>query len=146
MNRNTCPYFDTCSAPLCPMDESISHYTWFPDEAVCRRNGMPDWIRRQRRIARKVDFQFERGSFTHRMLSVDFMVTKGLRGIEPDKGPAGEQEERWLKKHQPITAELRARGRKLAALSRAISESEGPLKGDSGGADPKAESGAGGAR
>jgi len=54
---NTCPSFETCKAPLCPLDRSFNFAVWYPDEDICGKRGLPDDIRRiirtQRKIARK---------------------------------------------------------------------------------------------
>jgi len=35
MNRKLCNSFETCEAPLCPMDEmSLKHGLWYADEAT----------------------------------------------------------------------------------------------------------------
>ena len=110
-----CKYFDGCSAPLCPEDKGIADRTWFPDEDICRLKTVPDWVKRQRRVARKAA---PGGYFSVAMLRHDCRVAMGMKGIDPD----GTEKERaageaaWFKAHPVITAEqrekLRARGEK----------------------------------
>ena len=116
-----CPDFDECNAPLCPYDEqSVASCAWFPDEEICRRQKVPEWAKRQRRIAKKLERDWTRGSFTVRMLQRRCKITSAMRGANPDKGPATEQEEKWLQDHpelevrQPSEAQLEAQ-RKFAA-------------------------------
>ena len=60
MNRvercmHTCPRFDRCSAPLCPLDPDLHMRDgWWTDEAICRHQGFQQlpMIRKQRRLAR----------------------------------------------------------------------------------------------
>jgi hypothetical protein len=126
MNSSACPHFDTCSAPLCPLDgQSLEHGSWFGDEEVCvRRDLHAPWIARQRKIARTTDHSFVAGSFTHRMLLRDFIVRRGLTGLDPDKGPSDRTEADWMKAHRerrPLSDEerafLRARVEKTGAFS-----------------------------
>jgi hypothetical protein len=52
-----CPYFETCSAPLCPLDNKTLHKAiWYPDEEICNSQKYCNtyWIKRQRKIARKM--------------------------------------------------------------------------------------------
>jgi hypothetical protein len=105
-----CRYFDGCSAPLCPKDEGIADRTWFADEDICRLADVPEWVRRQRKTARKAATG---GCFTVAMLKHDCRITQGLKGIDPD----GTDKERkrdeaaWLTAHPVITAEEREKMR-----------------------------------
>lgn len=106
MNASDCPYFNDCSAPLCPLDEaSLSACSWFPDEETCRRRDLSaDWIARARKIARVVGSDPERGSFTLSMLSRNFRMTSALRGLDPDKPITPDRVEAWLADHPEIKA------------------------------------------
>jgi hypothetical protein len=107
-----CKYFDECSAPVCPRDEGTVNYTWFPDEDICRLTGVPDWVKRQRRIVR-MGLPFETGYFTKAMLEHPCRITKGLKGIDPD-GTDKERERdeaAWFTAHPAITAEEREKMR-----------------------------------
>jgi hypothetical protein len=114
-----CKYFDGCSAPLCPKDAGIAKRAWFPDEDICRLAGAPDWVRRQRRVAKKAA---QGGYFTLAMLRQDCRISKNMKGVDPD----GDERERatwetaWFKAHPAMTAEtrekLRAGGEKKREL------------------------------
>jgi hypothetical protein len=101
-----CKYFDGCSAPLCPKDEGMAGRTWFPDEDICRLADVPDWVKRQRKIAKKAT---PGGYFTPAMLKQDCRISRGMKGIDPD-GTDTERaawEAAWFKAHPAMTAELR---------------------------------------
>jgi hypothetical protein len=119
-----CKYFDDCSAPMCPKYEGVEHTAWFPDEPVCRLLDVPEWVKRQRRIAKKATG----GSFTLAMLQRDCRIAKGVKGIDPDgtDNERAEAETAWLKAHPAITETereiLRARGKKNKAFLTGSSE------------------------
>jgi len=117
MKRDDCPKFDFCNAPLCPKDEeSMQHCAWFPDEDICPLRFVPEWVKRQRRIAKATDRCFERGCFTVRMLQRRCVIGKAIAGVDPDKGPPEDQETEWLETHPKIvvTDEMRERGKEAA--------------------------------
>lgn len=98
--KNDCGHFDYCSASICPEDpSSLEHCAWFPDEEICRKRHVPEWVKRQKRIARKLNYDFERGCFTKRMLERKAKITSKLHGVDPEKGHPHDQEEKWLKHH-----------------------------------------------
>jgi len=106
---------------MCPKDAGAGKTAWFPDEDICRLLDVPEWVKRQRRIARKAA---PGGSFTLAMLQRDCRIAKGIKGIDPDgtDKERAEAESAWLKAHPAITeAEreiMRARGEEnKAALS-----------------------------
>jgi hypothetical protein len=122
-----CKYFDGCSAPLCPRDEGIADRTWFPDEDICRLAGAPDWVKRQRRVAKKAAPD---SYFTLAMLKQDCRISKNMKGVDPngtDKERAGD-EAAWFKAHPAITAGERERNRALAAKCRASAAGFGRKK------------------
>ena len=94
-----CKHFDTCSAPLCPLDaSSLGGGLWYPDEDICkvRRFQQDRWIKNQKKI-KKVG-SYETGYFTKEMLDRRLFVKKGIKGIDPDKdGPT--QIKKWLDSH-----------------------------------------------
>jgi len=55
----TCPSFEGCKAPLCPLDKSFNHAIWYPEEDICGKRGLPDnanrIIRTQRKISRRAN-------------------------------------------------------------------------------------------
>ena len=116
-----CPKFDTCSAPLCPMDEqSLENGLWYPDEEVCtlkKHGGLP-WIRKQRKLikrAARVDRYF-----TLEMLERNCIVRGGIEGLDPDV-PEELQLKRWLNAHpekRKLSWEERERARQRMAYVR----------------------------
>jgi hypothetical protein len=51
-----CNYFDTCDAPLCPLDEkSLRSGIWYPDESICKKKNPPEWVKRQKRYLKKLE-------------------------------------------------------------------------------------------
>jgi hypothetical protein len=124
-----CRYFDDCSAPLCPRDEGIADRTWFPEEDICRLVDVPEWVKRQRKIARKAA---EGGYFTRAMLEHPCRITQGMKGIDPDGSDKerAADEEVWFKAHPAITEEERekfkARAEKLNAESLGFKSKKSP--------------------
>lgn len=119
----SCKYFNTCSAPLCPLDEeSIECGIWYADEEICKLLTVPGWVKKQRRIKKK-DIQNEAGFFNVEMLKSSFSVTGGLKGINADlpekETPAAVK--KWLKAHpgREITKEQKAKLRDRIASVRA---------------------------
>jgi len=98
MNKLKCPYFDSCNAPLCPMEdeEGLKKAIWYPDEEICRRRGLNyPWLRTQRKIAKRAKHG---GYFTIQMLSHPCRISQGIVGLDPDKDE-GPQLQKWFKKH-----------------------------------------------
>lgn len=96
MSNEQCRLFETCEAPLCPLDKtSIEHAVWYPDEEICRARKFQSlpWIQKQKRIA-KLGLTWEDGFFTVKMLKTIQVVTKSLKGADPDDFGS---EEKWLK-------------------------------------------------
>ncbi len=55
MTQDDCRLYETCSAPLCPLDRaSLQNGIWYPDEEICRSRtfGNLTWIRQQGKIAK----------------------------------------------------------------------------------------------
>lgn len=109
-----CNNFDSCNAPICPRDpESVNKCIWYPGEAICSLVDVPEFVKRQRRIARLAS---DTGYFTAEMLGHGFILRKGLRGLDPDR-PAmyrTEDVQRWLDDHPAISEEKRAKMRERA--------------------------------
>jgi hypothetical protein len=106
-----CKHFEYCSAPMCPRDRDVSNTTWFADEAICRLQDVPEWVKRQRKIA-KTDINETAGCFTLPMLERRCMIKKGMTGIDPDCTDIEWEaaEKIWLEKHsekKPIPDEER---------------------------------------
>lgn len=99
--KMTCRYFETCSAPICPLsDASMKNCTWFADEEVCRVMGFP-FVRRQAKI-KKLGLGVEDGCFTVAMLERNCRIGRGMKGLYPDDFPFDEQEKRWMKAHPEL--------------------------------------------
>jgi hypothetical protein len=86
--------------------DSLATKVWFPFEEICLLNGMPLFVKRQRQIAR-LGLDDSAGCFSVRMLESDFIVRKGLKGLDPEHP----NEPRWLVEHPGLSPEeRRARG------------------------------------
>jgi len=50
-----CNRFNSCSAPLCPLDLELDRRVWYADEPVCesRKHSLRRWIRKQRLIKKR---------------------------------------------------------------------------------------------
>jgi hypothetical protein len=83
------------------LDEQNSNYIWYPDEEICRkRNNLPDWIRQQRKIAKKVKPENYWYYFTLDMLKVRFRVTSSVKGLDPDNLNEEAQLRAWRKRNK----------------------------------------------
>jgi hypothetical protein len=72
---------------------------WYPDEEICRkRKNIPEWVKKQRKIAKKVKPESHAFYFTLEMLKVPFRVTGNTKGLDPDKEEPP-QLRRWLKRY-----------------------------------------------
>ena len=90
MTRDSCKKFETCNAPLCPMEVNelrVDPWTiWYPDEAICsfREFQSLDWIKKQKLIAKR------HGSlayfFNLKMLNAISQVRFGIVGGDPKLG------------------------------------------------------------
>ena len=83
-HHQTCTLFESCLAPLCPLDPASLKGIWYPDEDICRsraQGGRP-WIRSQRRIAKVA--AHGAGYFTLEMLSRLVVIRRGITGLDPD--------------------------------------------------------------
>ena len=121
---DNCKYFDSCSAPMCPRDAGAAKKTWFPGEPVCRLHDVPEWVKRQRKIA-GTGADETAGCFTLPMLERRCMIKKGIIGIDPDgtDSELKEAEKAWLEKHpekKPIPEETRAKYKTQAERARAV--------------------------
>lgn len=100
-NFEVCPRFEGCGAPLCTIEESsLKNGIWYPSEEVCRNQKVNqlDWIRRQRKLARRAHPEFY---FTYEILKHNFVIRTGIKGLDPDKPEAQESSElkKWLSAH-----------------------------------------------
>lgn len=70
--REQCLKYDTCCAPLCPMDrQSLKRGVWHVDEEICSSGNFArlTWIEKQRKLARTGD--------PEESLSYDMLRTAG---------------------------------------------------------------------
>ena len=116
-----CRYFDGCSAPMCPKDNNVKQRTWFPDEDICSLKDVPEWVKRQRKIAKKA-VGFEAGYFTLAMLIRNCFIAKGIKGLDPDKPEKDREkdENQWLEKHPIKKAVSENEREKRASRMRSI--------------------------
>ncbi|WP_461257363.1 hypothetical protein [Treponema sp. R80B11-R83G3] len=116
-----CKYFDECSAPICPMDVGAAQPVWFADEPVCRLQDVPEWVKRQRKIA-KIGASAIAGYFTLAMLERRCVIGKKMSGIDPDATDVERKtaEENWLCGHPTIKAITGVEREKLAERMRSL--------------------------
>ena len=120
--RKECRHFNDCSAPLCPVAMN-TRAVWLSEDDICRRHDFKDSIiiRNQRKIKRKSGDPSR--YFNYKMLSMEFIIRKGILGIDQDvpeslKGNQSlklyaEREKSWFKKHRPMTEERKAQLRSI---------------------------------
>ena len=97
--REGCLNFDTCSAPLCPLDkDSLENGIWYPDEEICRKRNAPAWVKAQRKIVKKTKDNDK--YFTYEMLNRNCKIVSGIVGLDPDKSEEP-QLRNWLAHHKP---------------------------------------------
>ena len=102
--RNNCKYYDGCSAPLCPMlsEEENKNYIWYPDEDICKiKKNIPEWVKQQKKVAKKTGPDNCWFYFTLDMLKVRFRVTNSVKGLDPDKEETP-QLKQWFKRNKGI--------------------------------------------
>ncbi len=76
-----CRFYTSCTAPLCPRDINLGGSIWFPNEPICRLRNVPDWVRKQKRIAKLKNIETNK-YFSVRMLDSIQQIHKGLQGEE----------------------------------------------------------------
>jgi hypothetical protein len=109
-----CKFYDTCNAPLCLNDpESLLHGIFFPGESICKLSNVPEWVKRQRKLARVAD---KDTAFTVEMLKHRFIIRKGIKGIDPDRPSKylADDVKNWIASHPAITDSEREARRKQA--------------------------------
>lgn len=111
MSPKDCRYFDTCSAPLCPLHADGAGI-WYPDEPICKAHKHHQgarWVANQRKIARKA--KSTEGYFTKAMLNRDMVIRKGIEGANPDAKDSEAEVHRWIATHPERTPEQKAAAR-----------------------------------
>ena len=120
-----CTLAGKCSSPLCPLDEeSLLEGVWYPDEEICRKYNC-QFIKTQKKIAKRT--RDNSTYYTHEMLNRNFVVTKAIAGLDPDKGRAA-QLARWLKTHpalKPLSDEERKKRAEMLRKHRRFSRKKG---------------------
>jgi len=121
--RFTCALYETCLAPLCPLDRSSLKGIWYPDEEICRSrsHGNLSWIRAQRKIARAATT----GYFTLEILNSIRTIRKGITGLDPnvDEKP---QLRRWLDLHERKRSDFGGRQNMPLVFETGKAEPDGP--------------------
>ncbi len=98
MPSSKCPKYESCSAPLCPLENNDVSSTWFNDEDICKAKKFQTlgWVKKQRAIA-KLKASPDK-YFTIEMLKAIRRVSKFIEGIELntpfDKAEVAEK--RWI--------------------------------------------------
>jgi hypothetical protein len=131
--RINCKFYEGCSAPMCPIlsEEQNSNYIWYPDEDICqKRKGLPDWVRQQRKIAKKAKPENYQYYFTLGMLEVRFRVTKSVKGLDPDNLNEEAQLRVWRKRNKgsskkKTTEKQREQKRRILIKARETKEAFG---------------------
>ena len=95
-SSDQCRHFDYCNAALCPLNEKYIKATWYPDEEICRLKSVPNWVKIQKKIAKKT--KDKNTYYTYEMLNRNCKVGTGMTGLNPDK-PEELQLIAWLEKH-----------------------------------------------
>ena len=102
-----CKKYNDCSAPLCPMDDSLSHGIFYIDEDICasREFQTLDWIKKQKLVVKASTCKDK--YFTAEMLKAAKQIRKGTEGIDPDQplSQAVKAEEAWIKGKQVVAKE-----------------------------------------
>jgi len=101
MKPQDCKKRESCSAPLCPMEEKIENLNliWYPiSDEICKNKDYSNlgWIKSQKKIAKKA--KDESKYFNFRMLNRNCRITKGITGLDPEKDE-GPQLKKWLALH-----------------------------------------------
>jgi hypothetical protein len=109
MKAIECPFFNSCNAPICPLDENKEKAIRYSDEAICKNpeySGL-DFIITQKKIAKVNKTHGVKGYFTLKMLNQKIIVRSGIQGINEDTPIESSSilEENWLRRHKPISKE-----------------------------------------
>jgi len=109
-----CKKYDTCNAPLCPLDEqSLKHGIWYPDEEICPARAYTNvaWIQNQKKMLKR-SARVDR-YFTLTMLERNCIVKSGIEGLDPDEAE-DYQLKKWLRDHPEKRALSEKEREKLA--------------------------------
>jgi len=104
-----CPFFDSCDAPICPLDEHKEKAIWYSDEAICKNRDFSDieFIKTQKKISKLNKQHVVNGFFTFKMLNRSLRVRVGLEGLNEDTdfNMLKKQEQDWILRHKGISIE-----------------------------------------
>jgi len=103
-----CRFEEHCEAQLCPMDEGLANYVWYPEEDICRNAefGNLRWINRQRALRKNKKNQ-EIGFFNVKMLEILGRVTHKTKGIDTRLENQTKAIEEWLhRRHNKMSARV----------------------------------------
>jgi len=123
MTAAQCRLYETCLAPLCPLDGCSLNGIWYSDEEICRSRtyGNLSWIRAQRKIARVK----AGGYFTLKMLNDIRTARKGMVGLDPNEDEKT-QLRRWIDLHEKKRSDCGGRRSKAPSLEGGRHEPDGP--------------------
>jgi hypothetical protein len=110
--RKKCRHLEECSAPLCPMlsDEENKKRLWYPGEEICRRRkDLPEWVKQQRKVAKKIKPENKPNYFTLDMFMAQSRVTRGLMGLGSDQGDEEKQFRACSKTNKGTVNQARSR-------------------------------------
>ena len=96
--RPLCSLYESCNAPMCPLDQASLNGIWYPGEEICRSklHGDLSWVKAQRKIGK---CSGEKGGyFTLAMLHRNCIVKKGFTGLDLNGGDIA-QLKKWLDDH-----------------------------------------------
>ena len=104
-----CPFFNSCNAPICPLDENKGKVIWYSDEAICKNTEYSDleFTITQKKMAKINKTHSVNGYFTLKILDQKIIVRSGIQGINEDTPIESLSlfEENWSRKHKPISKE-----------------------------------------
>ena len=98
MEKIKCKQYENCSAPLCPLDNSVKYGVWYSDEEICQARNFQrlPWVMKQKLVVKA-------GASSDKFFTVDMLLSKqrikkGIEGINPDQSlEAAEREKRkWM--------------------------------------------------
>ena len=120
MNPESCPLYEKCECPLCPLSSNPMQ-AWYSEDEICKNPQFETITNSMKKLKKKA----AQGYFTLEMLNRDFIVRWGTEGIDPDlpdtiKDPWKEYQRRekaWLGKHPEISRERREAMRALGLKS-----------------------------
>jgi len=111
MKAIECSYFDSCNAPICPLDENKEKAIWYSDEAICKNRDFSDleFIKTQKKVSKLNKKYAVCGFFTLKMLDRCLIVKRGLEGLneESNSNRLSKYKQNWILRHKGISIELK---------------------------------------